>query len=169
MISDLDGVHYVGGTGNCYLRWNKHRSEINRKVPCRYSKEFLSALKANKLLFFLLEHCVPTKEREQFWMDQFPNRVNKSRFPTNKGVTFKHTPEFCKSVSLRVKGNQYGKANKGRPLSTETCKKLSQALMGNKNGIGNKASLGLKASTDTRAKMSKSAKAVWKKRKRKGV
>jgi group I intron endonuclease len=127
ITSQLDGAHYVGGTINCYDRWQWHYNAIKRQKH-KYTKEFFASLKMNKLSFFLLEKCSLKNlwKREQFWANKFPNRVNSSRFTTSVGGTIpsKETRQIL------------SKASSGRVHSTKTCKKISLGLMGNKNNLG---------------------------------
>ena len=144
IASKLNGVHYVGGSLDYYQRWKNHRSEI-RRAKHGYAVHFLPAFKANKLSFFLLEQCPMgcaqwyLDAREQYWMDQFPDRINKSKFVTTLGVS--PSPEVRKRLSNANKGKtasaktraKMRKAHKGRvhfrgyKLSEETCRKMSES------------------------------------------
>jgi hypothetical protein len=179
IASHLDGVHYVGGTKDYYGRWRSHRSGLKR-LAHSYTKHFVHALNANKLSFFLLD----LDKREQFWMDQFPNRVNKNPNATAKGR--KHTiearrknsqahlgkiasPQTKAKISKSLIGNVRGRGSMGRKHTPETIEKMRKAATGRKlstetkikvgkSKIGNLYNLGRKHTADARKKMSKAHK-----------
>lgn len=137
MVSELDGVHYVGGSTNYRDRWNKHRTAI-KKGRSPYTKEFQAARLAEKLTFFLLEklpkNCKKTHlyKREQYWQDLFPNRCNKCLSVTTKGT--KLSPEACKKISQRMMGNTHGIGSpgfSGQHHSIGTIKKFRERMLGN--------------------------------------
>ena len=190
VASQLDGVHYVGGTYNYYRRWQEHFRRIENKIVRAYSREFLPALRKGKLSIFLLEklpkNCTQKylEKREQYWMDQFPDRVNKYRYSTPKGnknlLGYHHTKATRKKLSLAGMGRTHSaatrkklsKSHEGReyfPASPETRAKMSKSRMGNQNAKGHihspetreklrKANTGRILSADARAKISKASK-----------
>jgi len=74
LLKDINGFEYVGRTKQTFTdRLSKHR----------YKKKIGDYLSSHKLDLYncemiLLEECDDSlaPEREQYWMDQYPNRVN---------------------------------------------------------------------------------------------
>ena len=106
MISKLNGAHYVGDTRDFYRRWSEHE----RRLAAPYTKEFLSALRVNQLTFFLLEKCTleNLKERAQYWMDQFPFKVNIG--PNVDGTGIHPSSETRRKMSFANSGRRHSPA-----------------------------------------------------------
>ena len=96
-LVDCDGLIYIGKTNQIlYKRLAMHRYDKNRGKGWSSSKLNLDK---NKCEMILLEECdksiVPL--REQYWMDQYPNRVNKNNAHENKLQWFKKHNQYIKS------------------------------------------------------------------------
>ena len=175
-------IRYVGKTvrslskrlGNhiANAKGNKHNRHLSNWI--------LSILKENKRpIIELIEECEYSvwQEREKFWISQYDNLINltnggdgcegfthdiktieKLRL-INKGR--RHTEEFKKAMSRRLKGKplpkehvaKIAKANTGRKASEETRKRLSESHKG------------IKQSEEAKKKKSEAIKAWWAKRK----
>ena len=120
MVNPFNGKHYVGDTKDYYRRWSEHE----RRLASPYTKEFLSSLKVNKLTFFLLEKCTlkNLKKRAQYWMDQFPNKVNMC--PSIDGTGLHISEETRRKMSI---------ANTGRFHTSDAIEKIRKAKTGLKH------------------------------------
>lgn len=132
---------YIGASMSCTSRWWQHKRFLLEGNHI-YTKELTPAYKTGELKFEILEklpnNCTRKRlhEREQHWMDKFPERINKSRNVTLKG--------YVTSEESRLKKS---KSHTGVPLSAEHRKNIG---LGN---LGNKKFLGHKHSPETIAKM----------------
>lgn len=161
------GNHIANAKGN---RHNRHLSNW-----------ILSILKSGKRpIIELIEECDYNvwKEREKYWISQFPNLINLTiggdgcegfthspeALQKLKGINKgrQHTEEFKKNMSLRLKGKHLseehktniGKANSGRIATEATKKKLSESHKG------------ITQSEESKRKRSETIKAWWAKRKK---
>ena len=82
LISDINVLEYVGKTDvTLELRLKKHRKDKKYGKYCSSSK--LDLVKCD---IIELEQCDDSiaQQREQFWMDHYPNRVNDYNAIENK-------------------------------------------------------------------------------------
>lgn len=171
---------YIGASIDCDTRWSMHRSELRHKTHSY--PEFLPAFESGKIKFTILEECEPVflkrywnkrlkhwvKGRwrvpdyiEQKWMDKYPNRVNRSRFVTPKGVSHVFSTEHCEKIS---------KALTGIKRSLATCERIRQAKLGTKHSMEarekvSRANKGKILSTETKEKIRQARLRYWATRK----
>lgn len=177
---------------DCYARWYNHLCGL-RKKKHTYTAELTRSFEAGKLHFEIIEELPPDctrkqlYEREQYWMNKFPKRINKSKYVTLKG--------YVLSDEARMK---ISKAHTGVPLSAEhrasivrartgvhpsnvTRIKISQTLKGKRLGYKHSSeaiekmrakralqsppTLGQTRTAETRKKMSDARAAYWVRRK----
>lgn len=145
---------YIGSSVNIRVRWNEHKSHLNRNI--HKNKYLQSVWSKHSNWFFefqILEYCEPEKliEREQYYIDMLKPEYNlrliaESNFgikltqetknkisKANKGR--KRTPEQIFRVAIKAIGN---KSRTGQKLSVETRKKLSLVRIGNQNNRNHK-------------------------------
>lgn len=175
-------IRYVGKTvrslsrrlGNhiANAKGNKHNKHLSNWI--------LKLLAVGKRpLIELIEECDYSiwQEREKYWISKYPNLINltnggdgceglihneaaKEKIRLSK-IGFKHSEEFKKNMSNRLKGKplteahkaNIGNANRGRKATLETRMKLSEAHKG------------IVQSEESKRKRSITIKAWWAKRK----
>jgi NUMOD3 motif-containing protein len=129
MIDWKTGDHYIGATTRYVGRRQGHETEL-RTGRHRYFKQFESAFKEQRLVFFILQQYPATttiKELEvyeQEWANSFPQRVNYYKLVDRIGQ---------KQSSIHVANalrNRLGKT--GHKQSLETKAKISKTKKGKK-------------------------------------
>jgi len=82
LLRDINDLEYIGKTKSSLKeRLRCHRKDRDRGIYCSSSK-----LNLHNCQMILLEECDENiaSEREQYWMEQYPNRVNEVNAIHNK-------------------------------------------------------------------------------------
>lgn len=133
------GRCYIGQSKNIEKRWKIHNKKYS---PQLFDYEVLVTCPfadLNELEILMIET-----------FDSHRNGFNRTIGGTSIKTLFPDA-ERNKKVSEARKGNQAGKANKGRKHTEESRKNMSKGQLGNKNAAGGKGKI---LSQETRMKMS---------------
>lgn len=143
-ITSPSGRIYIGESKNVYNRWSKYKL-LNCKDQLGLYNSLLKYT-AKEHSFEIIEECSfeELKCRERFWQDFYD--------VLKKGLNCKLTKcgELKTEVSEETR-QKIGKAHKGKVVSSETRKKLSEGRLGNKNWM-----YGTKMSNETKEKIKNS-------------
>ena len=152
-ITSPSGKIYIGQTINY-----EKRIKCYKRLECKLQVKLYNSFKKYGVQshnFQLIEFCESNllNERERYWQDYY-NCIG------NKGLNCRLTKSTDKSGEL---SEQTIRRMKGRIVSQETRKKLSNALKGKKKSIqsienNRKSNIGRKMTIETREKISKSLK-----------
>ena len=113
-INHISGLCYIGKTKQSLkVRLCMHRYDRDRGKYCSSQKLDLDNCK-----MILLEECEKdiASEREQYWMEQYPNRVNYRNATRSKKQKIEYNKQYKFNNKERIKENdkQYKFNNKER-------------------------------------------------------
>ena len=141
-----NGKRYIGSAVNPRRRWQDHLSNLRRGKHCNvHLQRAFDKHGRDAFIFSVLEHVESEKliEREQHYLDTLLSEYNIAPTAGNQ-LGFQHTDKTRRKMSA---------AHKGKCLSEETKRKLSEAQRGER---GN--NYGKHPSNETREKLSEAHK-----------
>jgi group I intron endonuclease len=124
ILNTVNGKCYVGSSKNIESRWGQHRSMLdkgthhNQKLSNAVSKHGIAAFE-----FSILEGCPPEKnlDRELFWITQSNSVASgyNMRWRPDSNLGVKHSQQSRENM---------GASRRGKKLSPEHCKKISDRM-----------------------------------------
>ena len=148
---------------NIYSRWAAHTRDLHKgshhssKLQRAWDKYGECNFRIEIVLECPKENLLQAEEHAISAYDSYYNGYNGTIKAGRDATGIKHTPEFCKAISDRMKNRfvspetrqKLRESHLGKKASAETLAKLSLCHMGNTNRLGQKAS------EETKQKMSK--------------
>ena len=111
---------YIGSSVSCYDRWKQHRSELNKNCHVnKYLQHSWNKYGSDNFIFEIIECCNKEvlKERETFWIEYYGGIESDNNY--NLMDARRNSPNY-------VTRQKISNAHKGKKLSEETKKKLSE-------------------------------------------
>jgi group I intron endonuclease len=151
----VNGKRYIGSSLNIERRWKHHLQCLKFSYSNKVLQKDWDLYGADAFVFEVLIYCEPDELllKEQKRIDHYktlsPNGYNRCPIAGScAGV--KHSEEYKRNLSEKLKGNTNGLNNKGKVISEETKLKMSIAASSRKiSGMS-----GRKHSEESKLKMS---------------
>jgi group I intron endonuclease len=126
---------YIGQTKRITLRWNSHKSTLNKNKHHNLSLQQDYNLYGSEIFEYKILEICPSEildERERFWINQYKDKLYNILSGGKKN--FKHSKESKQKISKALKGiihseehmRKFREARKGKKLSDETKLKISE-------------------------------------------